>query len=348
MVLIGVAVVVAVGLLAAWALTSFAAGEGARQVANSTSGPLPSNSISSVDGSSSVLASGSVDGTATAADVEVPVLSGKSIQVAEALLTAAGLTVQTRVADPPVAGVTPDSVLTQWPEAGALVRPGSEVVITYQPRSTATDAQYVVVIDAGHQQKANTALEPVGPGSSERKVKVAGGATGVATRIPEYKQTLAISLKLRDALVAKGVKVVMVRVTNNVDIPNSERAKIGNDAKADLVVRIHLNGSTDDDTHGIMTLFPSGNSWVDPITAASKQAAQALQAAVVAATGAASQGVSGSSTMTGFNYSTRPTVIVECGYLSNAAEDRLIATAAYQQKIADGLATGIVSYLESP
>jgi N-acetylmuramoyl-L-alanine amidase len=175
---------------------------------------------------------------------------------------------------------------------------------------------------------------------------VAGGATGVATHIPEYKETLAISLKLRDVLIAKGVKVVMVRTTNDVDIPNSKRAAIGNDAKADLVVRIHLNGSNDDSVHGIMTLYPDGNPWVTPIAAASKKAAEAIQSGVLSATGAASQGISGSSIMAGFNYSKRPSIIVECGYLSNAAEDRLVATEAYQQKIADGIATGVMSYLQ--
>jgi N-acetylmuramoyl-L-alanine amidase len=246
-----------------------------------------------------------------------------------------------------VAGAAPDNVVEQWPARGVLVSAGSEVVITYQAGTTPPSTPYVVVIDAGHQKKANVGLEPIGPGSADRKAKVTGGATGVSTKTPEYKLTLAISQKLQGALIAKGVKVVMVRTTDDVDIPNSQRAKIGNDAKADLVVRIHLNGSTDNATHGITTLYPAGNSWVAAITAASKKAADAVQAAVIAATGAASQGVTSSSIMTGFNFSTRPAIIVECGFLSNAAEDRLVGTAVYQQKIADGIATGVMAYLEA-
>ena len=344
--LVIVALLIVAGGLVVWAAGSLGLGRAAPRIGGEVSGPLPANSISSQDGSASLTATGSLDGTASAADIEVPVLTGKSIQVAEALLGAAGLTVQTRVADPAVAGIEPGLVISQWPLPNALVSPGAQVVVTYQAQSAPVVVQYVVVIDAGHQQKANLALEPIGPGSPERKPKVAGGATGVATRIPEYKQTLAISLKLRDALVARGVKVVMVRTTNNVDIPNSKRAAIGNDAKADLVVRVHLNGSTDDAVHGILTLYPDGNPWVTPISAASKKAAEAIQAAVVAATAASSQGIDGSSLMAGFNYSKRPSVIVECGYLSNAAEDRLIATVAYQQRIADGIAGGVMSYLE--
>ncbi len=332
------------GSLLTWAALTFGASRGASPVVANSSGPLPSSSITSQDGSGSVVATASQNATAGVADVEVPVLVGKSIQVAEALVTAAGLTVQTRVADPVAPGVVPGVVVSQWPAPNALVSPGAQIVITYQAR-IGTAAQYIVLIDPGHQQKANTALEPVGPGSTQRKAKVAGGATGVATHIPEYKQTLAIALKLRDALVAKGVKVLMVRTTNDVDIPNSKRAAIGNTAKADLVVRIHLNGSADSGMHGITTLYPSGNAWVAAITVASKKAAQAVDAAVVAATGAVSLGLSGRSDMSGFNYSTRPSIIVECGFLSNAAEDKLVATAAYQQKLADGIATGVVSYL---
>ena len=342
-----IALVVVAGVLVAWAAVSLGVGRAAPKVADDASGPLPASSISSLDGSASVATTASSDGTASVADVEVPVLVGKSVQVAEALVTAAGFTVQTRVADPAAPGIEPGMVISQWPQPNALVSPGAEVVLTYQAEAAPAVAHYVIVIDAGHQQKADLALEPVGPGSTERKPKVAGGATGVATHTPEYKLTLAISLRLRDALVANGVKVVMVRTTNNVDIPNSKRATIGNDAKADLVVRIHLNGSTDNGVHGITTLYPSGNSWVAPITDASKKAAEAVQAAVVAATGAASQGISGSSIMSGFNYSKWPSVIVECGYLSNASEDRLVATDAYQQKIADGLAAGIMSYLQA-
>ena len=48
----------------------------------------------------------------------------------------------------------------------------------------------VVAIDAGHQARGNSQLEPIGPGASTQKAKVAGGATGTATRIPEYQTTL--------------------------------------------------------------------------------------------------------------------------------------------------------------
>ena len=312
--------------------------------------PLPERPIAATDGSSTLDATTAMSATATApVDIEVPDVVGKSVTAAETLIQAAGFKTQTRVADKSTPGVAPDTVVSQWPNAGSRLQPGERIVITYQPSAGADTSgkQFVVVIDAGHQTKANLGLEPIGPGSTEMKTKVAGGATGVATRIPEYKQALAISLKLRDKLQAAGIKVVMVRVTNDVNITNSQRAKIGNNAKADLVVRVHLDSATSSSVHGISTLFPSGNSWCKPIEVPSRRAATLVENAVVSATGAGKRGIVGRGDMTGFNWSTRPTIIVECGFMSNAAEDRRCANPTYQASIAAGISTGVLAYLKS-
>jgi hypothetical protein len=51
----------------------------------------------------------------------------------------------------------------------------------------------IIVIDAGHQKKANMNTEPIGPGARTRKPKVTGGTRGVATLIPEYKINLQVA-----------------------------------------------------------------------------------------------------------------------------------------------------------
>jgi N-acetylmuramoyl-L-alanine amidase len=343
-------VVVAVLLIVAggaWALYTLDRGAHGQAPPVASAGPLPASSIASVDGSGAVAAVGPSDTTSAGVDVEVPSLVGKSVKVAEALVTGAGLTVQTRVADPLAPGVQPNTVVSQWPAARALVPQGSDVVITYQPvaGSSSATSTFIVVVDPGHQQKADLDLEPIGPGSSQKKEKVGLGVTGVATGLPEYAQVLAVSQMLRDELVSQGVKVVMVRATNGVDIPNSARAGVGNAAQADLVVRVHLGSSTDVTLAGIATLYPAGNAWVAAISARSLKAAQSVQEAVVAATGAPSRGVFGKADQSGFNYSKRPVVLVECGLVSNATEDRLIATGAYQRKLAGGIAVGVMNYL---
>ena len=50
--------------------------------------------------------------------------------------------------------------------------------------------------------------------------------------------------------------------------------------------------------------------------------------------------------MAGFNWATVPSVIVEMGVMTNPAEDRLLASSAYQEKLAEGMANGIMKYLE--
>lgn len=308
--------------------------------------PLPDKTLAAADGS--VTPGADVSATSTM-EIEVPDVVGKPVGTAEAILQAAGFTTLTRVTDKTAAGVSPDAVVSQWPNAGARLQAGERVVVTYQPAAATPGTganQLVVVIDPGHQATLNRGMEPIGPGSKQMKMMVSGGASGVnPPHVPEYVDALAISLRLRGILESKGVKVVMTRTTNNVDISNKQRALIGNTAKADLVVRVHLDSSTSSAVHGISTLYPSGNSWVAPIEAASKRAAGLVQDAVTAATGAASKGLSARGDMTGFNWSTRPVIIVECGFMSNPAEDTLCDTSAYQDKIAAGIADGVMSYL---
>ena len=152
---------------------------------------------------------------------------------------------------------------------------------------------------------------------------------------------------LRRALVARGVKVVMIRSRQNVDIPNSQRAAIANSAHAALFIRLHCDGSTDRSKHGLSTLVPAKNRWTGPIVGASAKAGRIVHHAVLAATGAADGGVVNRGDLSGFNWSRVPTVLVEMGFMSNGAEDKALTTPAYQEKLASGLASGIGQYLKS-
>jgi N-acetylmuramoyl-L-alanine amidase len=204
-----------------------------------------------------------------------------------------------------------------------------------------------VVIDAGHQKKGDSSLEPVGPGASEKKAKVAGGARGVSTGNPEGAITLEIAKRLRDELEVRGVKVIMVRTKQDVNIANSKRAKIANDARADLFIRLHGDGASSSSARGLSTLIPGKNEWTGPILAESKKAGAFVHEAVIASTGANDRGLKKRSDLSGFNWSKVPTVLVEMGFMSNPAEDRKLASSEYQTKLAKGMAAGIMKYLES-
>lgn len=64
-------------------------------------------------------------------------------------------------------------------------------------------------------------------------------------------------------------------------------------------------------------------------------------------TGLGNRGVTKTDTMTGINWCTVPTTIVEMGFMSNAAEDRLMATEEFKQNAAEGIFKGLVRYAES-
>jgi len=50
--------------------------------------------------------------------------------------------------------------------------------------------------------------------------------------------------------------------------------------------------------------------------------------------------------LSGFNYCRVPAILVETGFLSNPVDDRQLADPAYQDTLADGIARGVLEYLE--
>ena len=200
----------------------------------------------------------------------------------------------------------------------------------------------LICLDPGHGTipAIGRQTEPIGPGSSQLKIKDGGGTAG------EAPVALAIALRTRALLKRDGYRVAMTRTGPSYAGGNIDRARFCNVRHAALMIRIHADGSGNRSLHGVATLVPAFHiGWTDDIYRASLRAGGLVQRGVVLATGAADLGVVQRDDLTGFNWSNVPVVLVEMGFMTNPTEDRLLATARYRERAAVGLCRGTLRFL---
>lgn len=214
--------------------------------------------------------------------------------------------------------------------------------------STAAAAEPpVVVIDPGHDGRANPATEPIGPGSAIRKIKDGGGTSGVVTRTREADLVLDVSLRLRALLRRAGVTVVMTRTrTAGASMGNIARARRANRAGAALFLRVHADGHASSAVRGTHTLVPAlRRGWTDDVYRGSRRAAELVQGELVRALGFPDRGSGERSDFTGFNWADVPVILVELGFMTNPAEDRELARPAVRERAALGLCRGTLRFV---
>lgn len=202
-----------------------------------------------------------------------------------------------------------------------------------------------ICIDPGHQEKGDFKTEEIAPGSSQRKPRVMGGATGIATKKPEYKLTLEIGLKLRDALKNQGYEVFMIREKNDVNISNKERALMTNKEGCSVFLRLHADAGGSGATGVSMITSSPKNPNTKNVQQSSDKFSKAVLEEYVKTTGFKNRGISYRDDLTGTNWSTVTNTLIEMGFLSNPEDDRKMSSPQFQDMMVKGILNGIKKYL---
>ncbi len=211
-----------------------------------------------------------------------------------------------------------------------------------------------VVLDPGHNG-ANAAH----PAEINRSVPDGRGGTkacnttGTATDsgYPEHAFAWDVALRVRDALSAQGVRVLLTRPDDaGVGPCVDERAAIANRAGADLVVSIHADGAAPRG-HGFHVAHsdpPLNDSQRAPALALAEALATALRnERFTASDYVGSGGRNPRSDLAGLNLAQIPAVLVECANMRNPQEAALVSTSAGRARYASAIAEGIRAWLTS-
>ncbi|MFE1505209.1 N-acetylmuramoyl-L-alanine amidase [Streptomyces albidoflavus] len=216
-----------------------------------------------------------------------------------------------------------------------------------------------VVVDPGHNpgNRNHTAEinRQVDVGTHRKECDTTGTSTDDGYAEAEF--TLDVAHRLRDLLEERGATVTL---TQDGDRPFGpcvdERARIGNEAKADAVVSVHADGSTAAGHRGFHVILPAavhgGGADTRPIVADSRRLGERIAGKLVQRTGSAPSNYIGGGTgldvrddLGGLNLSTVPKVFVECGNMRDAQDAALLKDAGWRQKAALGMADGITLHL---
>ena len=197
------------------------------------------------------------------------------------------------------------------------------------PIGDASSSNIKIVLDAGHGG-------------------VDGGVIGVNTKVKESELNLAVVKKVQGYLVGAGMSVVLTRnssaglygiaTTNLKKKDMQKRRDIINKTEPHLVVSVHMNKYSSSSRRGAQVFYKNGDSnsklLADSIQESFNNMKEASRECFI---------------LTGdyyiLNCTNYPSVITECGFLSNPEDESLLVTEDYQDAIAYAIFKGIVGYL---
>lgn len=177
-----------------------------------------------------------------------------------------------------------------------------------------------------------------------------GGARARDSGVWEEELNLQVALEVEKSLVRRGARVVMTRradedlvdggastaaTKKRRDLEN--RVNLAVDSGADMLLSIHMNEYRSRAESGPQVFYRQGNE-------GGRLLAGCIQEALIAALQPEKQRAA----MAGDYFVLRleiPSVLIECGFISNAREEKLLRDSAYQERLADAIADGVTEYV---
>ena len=219
--------------------------------------------------------------------------------------------------------------------ANIHVKPGVEAAVAALENTrnltltfTNRDLKYqekLIVIDPGH-------------GGSDP------GAISPTLKMREKEINLEVAKEAKRLLEAAGFRVYMTR-TDDSYVSLQDRAEVANQLRADLFISIHANSAPRADLKGVETLYyPSEQNPQDFRN--NKYLAEVFQDEMVRTLGAASHRINAREKLVVLRETRMPAIITEIGFMSNAEEERLLATPEYRRRAAEGVLRSVVRYFE--
>lgn len=209
-----------------------------------------------------------------------------------------------------------------------------EVKTFEKSQNIATVPEVCVIIDAGH-------------GGED------GGAVG-NKNVFEKDLNLSIALKIGKILEEKGINVIYSRTEDillydrNVDYKNRKKAldlaarvKLANNTENAVFVSIHMNSFPQSQYKGLQVYYSKNDT-------RSKALAQAIQLAVKSQLQPQNNRkiIEATSRIYLLDRIQIPAILIECGFLSNSEECRLLTTEIYQKQLSEIISEEIVKYIE--
>ncbi|MNR86205.1 N-acetylmuramoyl-L-alanine amidase LytC precursor [compost metagenome] len=160
---------------------------------------------------------------------------------------------------------------------------------------------------------------------------------GIGSHGTEEKDvTLSLALKLQKLMRDSGMEVQMTR-TDDMQIQLRPRVAMGDDFDSDVFISIHTNAIANPKINGIETYY---------FTPQSLPLAKAVHRHLVTKLGRPDRGIRRNNFVV-VKYNKMPACLVEIGYLTNPTEEKLLKSAAYQQKAAEAILAGVQDYFKS-